>query len=396
MSVPETTTATVDTEAKAPAKRRRVRPRYFGRLYQRKGRWSVRVRLDGEEVNRTFGKDRALAEAFLAGVQNATVREDALGVREVARCSWGDFWTTLDAWLRANHAPSTYASEKAKAAVFGGWLGTKALVDVTRADVESFLAHVRNERKGKAAAFNRYRSLVSTVFQRAVLAGFARSNPTEGIRWAREQEKPVPFLDGAAIDKVLSHADADVRPLLVVAADSGLRRSELLALAPTDVDLDARTLTVAASKNRNARTIRLTQRALDALRVAIKVRGPVPLTGPDLIFARFARDPSGVSKRFAKAAKAAGFSTLTLHGLRHAYASALAHEGVAPGVIGTLLGDSTPRVVFRYLRHAPKRAEDEAMDRLAKARGQKVAKPRKAPVASVGGAYEAQAKARTA
>jgi hypothetical protein len=45
---------------------------------------------------------------------------------------------------------------------------------------------------------------------------------------------------------------------------------------------------------------------------------------------------------------------------------------IAPDVIGTLIGDKTPAVVFRYSRHAPKNAGAEAVEMLAKARGQAV------------------------
>jgi integrase len=85
-------------------------------------------------------------------------------------------------------------------------------------------------------------------------------------------------------------------------------------------------------------------------------------------------DPSATSKALKRAAVAAGFPTLHLHDLRHAYASALARAGVAPGVIGTLLGDRTPAIVFRYSRHAPKSAEAEAVGLLSAARGQAPAK----------------------
>lgn len=342
----------------------RARKRFFGQVRKRRGRYSVRVRVRGQSFCRPFGTDRKVAEAFLSRLHAATMSEDALGVVEVGRATWAEFWPTLEAWLKAEHAETTFASEKGKARVIGEWMRGRALAEVTRADVENFLTHVRNDRGGGDAAVNRYRALLSVAFQRAVLHGYAAENPTEGIRWHREQERDVPFLSPKVLDTVLEAAGETDRPLFTLAADTGMRRSELLDLQATGVDFRAVVVVITRSKGKRTRRIPLTPRALAVLKPLVKA------AAGGYLFPAHRKNPTGVSRRFRLAARRAGLPTLTFHGLRHAYASALAAAGVAPGVIGDLLGDSTARVVFKYLRHAPGRAEYAAVAALAKARGQ--------------------------
>lgn len=346
--------------------------RYFGRVYERNGNWCVRLRRKGVDVHEVVGPDKSLAEARLAAIQKATVTEHALGVRTVASCTWAEFWPSLKDWLKANHGETTLAAELGRARVVEEHLGTTPLVSVRRGDVEAFLTNLRNQRKCAPATLNRYRAFLSVAFQRAIESGFARENPTKGIKGAKEQSRPVPYLDAETLDAVLARAEGDVRPFLTLATDTGCRRSELLRLTWADVDLKDGAITVRRSKNRDARRIPLMPRALDVLRALAAKRPARPVAGSGRVFSELngETDPSKVSKAWALAAKRAGFPGLRLHDARHAYASGLARAGIAPGVIGTLIGDRTPSVVFRYSRHAPRNAEVLAVEALAAARGQ--------------------------
>lgn len=362
------------SDSKQVVARRRKSRRGFGSVYRVGKTWYVRIRRHGEEVNEAVGPDKALAEARLAAIVTATWKEQTFGVREVARVTWTEFWPTLASWLRANHAPTTYTVELGREKVVREFLGAKVLCDVTRGDIAALLSSLRNEARGRCkagmgkAAANRYRAFLSVAFKRAVEAGFARANPTEGIVAFREQQRPVPYLSPDDIDRILARAPVALRAFLTLSADAGCRRSELLALAWSDVELREAAIVVRRSKNSSARRIPLTPRALAVLVALRAEKAPAPLTGSAIVFPGVC--PTTVSKGWAAAAKAAGFPGLRLHDARHGFGSGLARAGVAPGVIGTLLGDTTPSVVFRYSRHAPRDANVEAIALLAKARGQ--------------------------
>jgi site-specific recombinase XerD len=61
-------------------------------------------------------------------------------------------------------------------------LGSKKLDEITTADVERFLASLREgERAVSPASVNRYRDLLSGLFKRALRLGLVALNPVRGI-----------------------------------------------------------------------------------------------------------------------------------------------------------------------------------------------------------------------
>jgi integrase len=151
-----------------------------------------------------------------------------------------------------------------------------------------------------------------------------------------------------------------------VAAYTGLRLGELLALHWDDVDLTNRRLIVhralsagqeGPTKSWQARFIPLADNAADAFE-ALAERGD--FTNPeDYVFCnRFGKPLSGAQlrRRFKRAAQAAGLRFLKFHGLRHGAGSLVARQADPRWVQG-FLGHSKMSTTERYL-HAKARPED--------------------------------------
>jgi integrase len=122
--------------------------------------------------------------------------------------------------------------------------------------------------------------------------------------------------------------------MVFLAADTGLRRGELLALQWRDVDLVRGALVVRRSKSKRPREVPPTPRAREALEGVLGARKALPMAGEDPVFPELAALDPGymgtyVSARFRKAAERAGFTGLRFHDLRHAFCSRLAQAGVA-------------------------------------------------------------------
>jgi integrase len=156
-----------------------------------------------------------------------------------------------------------------------------------------------------------------------------------------------------------------LHPLWVIAATTGLRRSELLGLRWADVDLRAGTLSVRQividgpdgyrleldqKSTSSGRTIHLSARAREALAAhhGQQARGRES-AGPawqdhDLVFPRDDGrwwNPPAITLAFGRAVKAAGASPVRLHDLRHTHASLLLAAGVNPKVVSERLGHSS-------------------------------------------------------
>ncbi len=163
--------------------------------------------------------------------------------------------------------------------------------------------------------------------------------------------------------------------LVRVAAYTGLRRGELVALRWRDVDFGLRKIVVrraisanveaSSTKSRRAREVPLADQAAEALdRLAQRP----DFIGPDeFVFTnRFGRrlDASALRRRVERARAAAGLHPLRFHDLRHTYGSLLVAGGVDLASVKSAMGHSRITTTERYL-HA--RSAGELADKFTRA-----------------------------
>jgi integrase len=160
--------------------------------------------------------------------------------------------------------------------------------------------------------------------------------------------------------------DAQDAELFRIAAYTGLRLGELLALRWEDVDVAGRRLVVhravsagieGPTKSWQARFIPLADPAADALQRLV-ARGHYTQRDDYVFCSRLGRrvDASAVRRRFKRARDAAGLRPLRFHALRHAAGSLVARHADARFVQG-FLGHSRITTTERYM-HAKARPDD--------------------------------------
>ncbi len=274
--------------------------------------------------------------------------------------------------FRGHKAPSTIAREAAylrsKAEPF---FGKKWVDEIIRADVERWLMERVNKDGIAGSTRSRLLGMVSSFFRQAVALGHGRVNPAVGIRRHKEDLKPVPFLDVAAQAQVIEATAGQLRTLVTLLLDTGLRLGEALRLRGVDLDFDRQVVLVGRSKNHTPREAPFTSRGQAAL-VTARNRCEEP-PGPDeLAFAGMASiDGGGEPKlrsqfrREWKLARArAGFPDLRLHDLRHVFAVTAVRAGVSLGELRELLGHKSLTMTLRYARHCPANSTELAREKL--------------------------------
>ena len=180
---------------------------------------------------------------------------------------------------------------------------------------------------------------------------------------------------GAAESEARAAEDRQDGELVRVAAYTGLRRGELVALRWRDVDFLRRKIVVrravsggveaSSTKSRRAREVPLPDQAAGALDRLSQRRD---FTSPDdYVFAnRFGRrlDGSAIRRRVERARDAAGLPPLRFHDLRHTYGSQLVARGIDLASVKAAMGHSRITTTERYL-HA--RSASELADRFTHA-----------------------------
>jgi integrase len=166
------------------------------------------------------------------------------------------------------------------------------------------------------------------------------------------------FLTPEEVARLLAAAEgSSLRDMILMAARTGMRIGELLALDWSDVDLQKGTVTVRRNlvlgkllspKNNRIRELPIT----NDLAAALIRRHP----RSGLVFAQASGRPLGrqfVSDNLSRVCRRAGLRPVGWHALRHTFASHLAMRGISLRVVQELLGHANITMTERYSHLTP-------------------------------------------
>ena len=178
----------------------------------------------------------------------------------------------------------------------------------------------------------------------------------------KEPQKLPPVLSPEEVKRVLTMATSlNARAMLTLAYGCGLRAGEVVRLRAGDIDSEQMIIRVVQSKGRKDRHVMLPAEVVDLLRQWWKARPTKRDAGVVqeqrwLFPGRTDHQPMTTrqfSRLFKEAAKAAGLrKTLSLHSLRHSFATHLLEDGKDIRLIQALLGHDKLETTARYTRVA--------------------------------------------
>lgn len=188
--------------------------------------------------------------------------------------------------------------------------------------------------------------------------GFIPSNPIARIRMVRERGKRRPVMSVADELKLLAACSAHLRPIVIAALDTGMRRGELLGQLWEDVDFDRNLLSVTHSKTAEGehRLIPLTGRLSEMLAGMCQDSG--------VIFTYEGQPIRRIKTGWAGALRRAGISKYRFHDLRHSFNSRLAGIGVIADIRKELMGHSRGSDVHSIYTHVELPTLRDAISRL--------------------------------
>jgi len=172
---------------------------------------------------------------------------------------------------------------------------------------------------------------------------------TENLDRPMKESKLPEVLSVEEVKKVLNALiNPKHRLMLSTVYACGLRRSELINLKPTDIDSSRETLFIRRSKGRKDRVVRIPGKLIDELRDYYVMVRPL-----EYLFEGQKKgtpySPESLGKVLKKALKKAGIKKqITLHGLRHSYATHLLEAGTGIKYIQELLGHSSIKTTEIY------------------------------------------------
>ena len=237
--------------------------------------------------------------------------------------------------------------------------------------------HIKLKDKGLSTRVVRgIHTLLSNCLDQAVAERLILTNPAKGCKLPKLEKREMKILPEDKIRPYLS--EAEKRGLLAafyLELTTGLRRGELLALLWTDLDVEAKTISVTKQVNRingklvvsqpktqnSVRTLAIPQQAVDLLVAEHKKHPgnpfmfPSPKTGTMF-------DPDSFRHTHDKILKAIGVEHIRFHDLRHTFATLSLKNGVDVKTLSGALGHYDAGFTLSTYTHATEEMKRDAAD----------------------------------
>ena len=335
-----------------------------GSISRRKGGgWMAQYTVytaEGRKRRTLYGKTRAEVAAKLA--KALSDREGGM-VFDAGSLTLGDY---LDRWGNDS------VKDSVKQRTFENYayvvrlhlkpaLGATKLKALTPADVQR-LYRSKLDSGLSARTVQLIHTTLHKALGQAVRWTLVPRNVTDAVTAPRPAKKEIRPLNPEQAQALLDAAREDpLEALYVLSVNAGLRRGELLGLRWADVDLERGYLrvrqqltrakvglTFTSPKGGKTRGVKLTRRAIDALRrhrerqraEKLRLAGLWRETG--LVFTTATGTPLDgdnlVKRSFGPLLERAGLPRIRFHDLRHTFATVLLSRGTHPKVVQEMLG----------------------------------------------------------
>jgi site-specific recombinase XerD len=223
----------------------------------------------------------------------------------------------------------------------------KSPEDLSEEEVKEYLVHLMRDRKLSGGTYKNYVSGIKFLYRTTL----NREEVVENIRYPKATEKLPVVLDLSEV-KALFSATSNLKhkAVLMITYSSGLRASEAARLKITDIDSKRMLVRIQQGKGGKDRYSILSYTALEELRHYWRAYRP-----KDWLFGGAQKDAHlstrSVQEIFYDAKRRAGIiKPVSVHCLRHSFATHLLEAGTNLHHIQLLLGHKSPITTTRYLR----------------------------------------------
>lgn len=308
-------------------------------VYKRKGSpfyWcsftanGCRIRRSTEKRTRQEAKEAAL---LIAHEARESYPQGVWSLRHAT----GTYWKN-----HARHLPSSSNIEYQLDYLLDG-IGKSTLINkITNTMVSEFVA--KRRARVSAGAVNRELTLLRAVLN---WSRIKYDQPIANLDWKRHRLTEPPartrYLSVAECADLIEKAHASIKPIIILAVNTGLRKGNLLNLKWSEVDLPNRRVNLVVKGNKR-HSVRLNQEAFLALANIEGRKGKVFET-------------TNFRKRWMLALTEAEIEDFRFHDLRHTFASWALMAGARLIEVCQALGHSDITVTQRYAHLEQSRAE---------------------------------------
>ena len=331
-----------------------------------------------------------LARRALRDFQTEQDTYQTVAPRSMTLNQWLDYW--MEEVIQPNRAVTTiYGYRKIIENHLAEALGDIPIQKLTPQHLQQYYTMLMRDKGLTANTVRRHHDLLSCALHVAVRQDILLRCPTERVEPPRVIPKEARFYSPAELKRLFGLVEGHWLELIVkLAGNLGLRREEICGLRWSSVDLELRKLHIKEArtaagaeivqketKNRSSNRIlhlsdelcRLLrrERAKQAER-KLALGDAWPDTGMVAVDTKgYPYSPNAVSLAFTRFIRANHLPKITLHGLRHTFATVASAQGAPLFDIGKALGHSTPATTGKIYTHLLDQNHTATLDRVANA-----------------------------
>jgi len=314
---------------------------------------------EGGTKQKKIGPSKKAAENFLRKVEVDLTENRYIDRKETPKVLIKDFVEeSYRPWCETNNR-GYYVKKFYIAKIVEVW-GNKHLTDLGNEDIELFKTQMK--KADCKVMFNRVLSALSHMYTIAIDYGKVDARPFTTAKKTFMEKSRLRYLMPDEVKCLLEACCPHLRPIVITALHTGMRKSEILGLRLGDeIDLQKRRITLTKTKNNEDRSIPINETLSEMLLGATAGK-----KAGDYLFTWQGKKMADIKNAWASALKSAQIEDFHFHDLRHSFASNLVMHGVDLFAVKELLGHKDIKMTMKYSHLSPehKTLAVEVLDRV--------------------------------
>ena len=323
----------------------------MGSVYPRGKSWVGQYTLRGEIVQKTLGKKSLITKTMAREMVKKIEQQIKLGQYGLVDAdipTLNDFSKRYIEYVRDTLGRKSWDRYRYSLNTFLFHYGDRKLNEITPKDIDDF-KEIRLK-TAKPATANRELSTLRQIYNLAKRWNkYYGENPVSISGLLPEDNMKERILTVEEETKLLSIANEYLRPIIITALQTAMRKSEILTLKWSNVDLDNGVITIDLTNTKNKKKRRI---PINTTFRTILYEQKLKSGGSDYVFLSQDGTPYKehycINNAFRTARKKAGLTDLRFHDLRHTAATRMIEAGAPIVAVSKILGHSDIKMTMRY------------------------------------------------
>ena len=217
-------------------------------VFKKHGNWYIDFYYGAQRIKQKVGSSKTEAIHALAVHRAEIIQKRFQLPRRLCMTSFHRFAPRYLEFVRANKR--CFSSEQYRIQYLMRFFRKRNLADFTAWDAEKF--KIERAKQVRPATVNRELTTLKSMMSAAVRWDYLTKNPFFGVKPLRVPKSPERILDEKEEEKLLNACSRvrapHLRPIVLVALHTGMRKGEILSLLWSQIDFASRTIQIINAK----------------------------------------------------------------------------------------------------------------------------------------------------